>query len=39
MPLYRQSQEYARSGVRLSPSTLGDGASFALHVLSPTLLG
>ncbi len=35
MPLYRQSQEYARSGVRLSPSTLGDWASFALDVLSP----
>jgi transposase len=35
MPLYRQSQEYERSGVWLSPSTLGDWASFALDVLTP----
>jgi transposase len=35
MPLYRQSQEYARLGVSLSPSTLGDWAAFALDVLAP----
>jgi transposase len=35
MPLYRQSQEYERYGVSLSPSTLGDWAAFALDVLAP----
>ncbi|WP_437898365.1 IS66 family transposase [Sorangium sp. So ce124] len=35
MPLYRQSQQYARFGVSLSPSTLGDWSAFALDVLAP----
>jgi hypothetical protein len=35
MPLYRQAQQYARFGVSLSPSTLGDWSSFALDVLAP----
>lgn len=35
MPLYRQAEQYARSGVSLSPSTLGDWSSFALDVLAP----
>jgi transposase len=35
MPLYRQSQEYERYGVSLSPSTLGDWAAFGLDVLAP----
>jgi hypothetical protein len=35
MPLYRQAQEYARSGVALSPSTLGDWTAFGLDVLAP----
>jgi transposase len=35
MPLYRQSQEFARSGVALAPSTLGDWSSFGLDVLAP----
>jgi transposase len=35
MPLYRQSQEYERYGVSLSPSTLGDWSAFALDVLQP----
>lgn len=35
MPLYRQAQDYARSGMKLSPSTLGDWASFGLDVLAP----
>jgi transposase len=35
MPLYRQSQEYARGGVSLSPSTLGDWFAFAADVLTP----
>ena len=35
MPLYRQAQEYARSGVSLSPSTLGDWSAFGLDVLAP----
>jgi transposase len=35
MPLYRQAQAYERSGVSLSPSTLGDWSSFALDVLAP----
>jgi transposase len=35
MPLYRQSQEYDRYGVSLSPSTLGDWAAFAIDVLAP----
>lgn len=35
MPLYRQAQAYERSGVRLSPSTLGDWSAFALDALAP----
>jgi len=35
MPLYRQAQQYQREGVSLSPSTLGDWASFGLDVLEP----
>lgn len=35
LPLYRQSQIYKRSGVTLSPSTLGDWCAFALEVLHP----
>jgi transposase len=35
MPLYRQAQEYARSGVTLSPSTLGEWTAFGLDVLAP----
>lgn len=35
MPLYRQAQEYARSGVSLSPSTIGDWSAFGLDVLAP----
>lgn len=35
MPLYRQTQEYARGGVSLSPSTLGDWSAFGLDVLAP----
>lgn len=35
MPIYRQSQEFARYRVSLSPSTLGDWASFGLEVLAP----
>lgn len=34
-PLYRQSQQYERIGVSLSPSTLGDWGAFALDVLAP----
>ena len=35
MPIYRQSQEFARYGVSLSPSTLGDWTTFGLEVLAP----
>jgi transposase len=35
MPLYRQTQEYERGGVSLSPSTLGDWSAFGLDVLAP----
>jgi transposase len=35
MPLYRQTQQYARYGVALSPSTLGDWAAFGLDALAP----
>jgi transposase len=35
MPLYRQAEQYARSGVSLSPSTLGDWSAFGLDVLAP----
>ena len=35
MPLYRQAQQYARCGVALSPSTLGDWAAFGLDALAP----
>lgn len=35
MPLYRQAQQYARFGVSLSTSTLGDWSAFALDVLEP----
>ncbi|XXT56513.1 IS66 family transposase [Sorangium sp. So ce590] len=34
MPLYRQAQQYARFGVSLSPSTLGEWSAFALDVLA-----
>nr|WP_236644128.1 IS66 family transposase [Sorangium cellulosum] len=34
-PLYRQTQQYERSGVSLSPSTLGDWAAFGVDVLTP----
>jgi len=34
-PLYRQSQMYARAGVTLSPSTLGEWHAFACEVLEP----
>lgn len=35
MPVERQSDAYAREGVRLSPSTLGDWFAFGLDVLAP----
>lgn len=35
MPLYRQAQGYARSGVSLSESTLGDWAAFGCDVVKP----
>jgi transposase len=35
MPLYRQTQQYKRCGVSLSPSTLGDWAAFGLDALAP----
>jgi transposase len=35
MPLYRQAQQYERSGVSLSPSTLGDWAAFGIDTLAP----
>lgn len=35
MPLYRQAQAYERSGLWISPSTLGDWAAFALDALAP----
>lgn len=35
MPLYRQAQEYARSGVSIPASTLGDWAAFGLDALAP----
>jgi transposase len=35
VPLYRQAQQYERSGVSLSPSTLGDWAAFGIDVLTP----
>lgn len=35
MPIYRQSQEFARYGVSLAPSTLGEWATFGLEVLAP----
>lgn len=34
-PLYRQAQQYERSGVALSPSTLGDWGAFGIDVLTP----
>nr|WP_231864387.1 IS66 family transposase zinc-finger binding domain-containing protein [Sorangium cellulosum] len=34
MPLYRQAQQYARFGVSLSRSTLGEWSAFALDVLA-----
>ncbi|XYI00711.1 IS66 family transposase [Sorangium sp. So ce1128] len=34
-PLYRQTQQYERSAVSLSPSTLGDWATFGIDVLTP----
>jgi transposase len=35
MPLYRQSQQYKRDGVWLSPSTLGDWSAYGIDVLTP----
>ncbi|HMY19161.1 MAG TPA: IS66 family transposase [Polyangium sp.] len=35
MPLYRQCKEFARLGVPLSTSTIGDWSAFALDVLAP----
>lgn len=35
MPLYRQCKEFARMGVPLSTSTIGDWSAFALDVLGP----
>ena len=35
LPLYRQAQQFARYGVKLSPSTLGDWMSFTLDLLEP----
>lgn len=35
MPLYRQSQQYERGGVWLSPSTLGDWNAYGIDVLAP----
>ncbi|MBK9260182.1 MAG: transposase [Polyangiaceae bacterium] len=35
MPLYRQCKEFARMGVPLSTSTIGDWSAFALDVLAP----
>lgn len=35
MPVERQADAYARAGVALSPSTLGDWAAFSLDVLAP----
>lgn len=35
MPLERQSKQYARSGVRLSPSTIGDWYTFGAEVIKP----
>lgn len=35
LPLYRQSQMFARVGVSLAPSTLGDWHAFACDVLEP----
>jgi len=35
MPLERQADAYARGGVALSPSTLGDWTAFGLDVLAP----
>ena len=35
LPIYRQSQIYERSGIRLSPSTLGDWCMAAADLLEP----
>jgi len=35
LPLYRQSQIFRRSGVRISPSTLGVWAAFAAECIQP----
>ena len=35
MPLYRQAQQYERSGISLAPSTLGDWAAFGIDSLAP----
>ena len=37
MPLYRQCKEFARMGVPLSTSTIGDWSAFALDVLAPVV--
>jgi transposase len=34
-PLYRQAQQYERSGISLAPATLGDWTAFGLDVLAP----
>jgi len=34
-PLYRQAQQYERSGVSLAPATLGDWTAFGIDVLAP----
>lgn len=35
MPIERQSKQYARSGIRLSPSTVGDWYTFGAEVIKP----
>ena len=35
IPLYRQSQIYARSGITLAPSTLGDWVTLAAEIMEP----
>lgn len=35
MPLERQSKQYARSGIHISPSTIGDWYAFGAEVIKP----
>jgi transposase len=35
IPLYRQAQQYERSGVSLAPATLGEWTAFGLDALAP----